>query len=503
MNLINRPIMVYMVAGLLSLFLSFYIASHIDVVNPDAICYLQSAQAMTQGLHIAMNLCGQAQWPFYSILIFLVAKTTHLSFTDSAYLLNSLFSLISVLTFIGIVQCCNPKRSHLLLWLGALVILLAHELNALRQDVIRDHGFIAFYLLSILFLLAYFKSQRWLYSLGWSMSLIIATLFRIEGAVFLLLLPCLCLLDNRFNLIKRILSFIKLQAITIVGFMLLAGWVFYHPSQNLSRLHELQYQLMQGWMDAFQNFLTHADLLAKNVLTGDSARDAHWVYSLTLFSWYLVQVIITLSFVYAALVVYAWCKRCLTIEKSFRYVLWGYIIVNVMVTFAFLIEQLFLSKRYLVALSLVLMIWIPFALKHLLDQWGEKKRITISVFVFIILSSLGGIIHLGYSKAYIRQAGEWLARNAPPEAKIYSNDYQVMYYSNHFGDAIFEKRKEFSDLNNIKDNRWSQFDYLALRIKKNERKENCWIYSEISPVPLKTFTNNRGDEVLIYKSSKS
>ena len=496
MNLLARPLTVYLAAALMSLILSLYAALHIDVVNPDAICYLQSASAMQQGLHFAMHLCGQASWPLYSALIFLMVKLTHLGVSESAYLLNSIFSLISVLSFIAITQNLNKGNKVTVLWLAALVILTAHEFNALRQDVIRDHGFMAFYLLSILFLLNYFRSMQWRDSLGWSISLVVATLFRIEGAVFLLLLPFAVYLNPRLTFFGRFKSFLRLQTLVMIIAAMVIIWLFIHPSQDLSRLHDLKYQILNGSHLVWKNFSMRSALLAKNVLTADSVHDANMVFALSLLSWYVIQIISTLSLVYALLVIYAWWKRTLATDQLSRYVLWAYIIINLLITMVFLAERYFLSQRYLMPLSLVLMLWIPFALHYLMEQYRERKWLSEIALALILLSSLGGIFHFGYSKMYIRNAGEWISQNVPPQSKLYSNDYQLKYYSNHFGNELFAKDTDFSILKTLQ---WQQYDYLALRVSKQDPEISSWIEKEIQMSPMKVFANRRGDEVVIYK----
>jgi hypothetical protein len=73
----NNNAVIYLVAALFSILLSFDGSLRATVVNPDGVCYLQSAATIaTAGVHHAMHICGQAQWPFYSILIYdLVALT--------------------------------------------------------------------------------------------------------------------------------------------------------------------------------------------------------------------------------------------------------------------------------------------------------------------------------------------------------------------------------------------------------------------------------------------
>jgi hypothetical protein len=67
----NQHAAIYLIAAFLSIFLSLDGYLRATVINPDGICYLQSAAAISSlGVHGAMQLCGQAHWPFYSILIF-------------------------------------------------------------------------------------------------------------------------------------------------------------------------------------------------------------------------------------------------------------------------------------------------------------------------------------------------------------------------------------------------------------------------------------------------
>src|SRR5207245_1741547 len=145
------------------------------------------AQTYTQsGLSSAMNLCGQSQWPFYSVLIAYFTQLTHFSYVLSAYLLNGFFSLLSVCMFLIIIKELGGTKR--VLFLAALIILLSHEFNNIRQYIIRDHGFWAFYLVSLFGLLRYVNYPTWLNGFIFSFSLLIATLFRIEGLVFLFVL---------------------------------------------------------------------------------------------------------------------------------------------------------------------------------------------------------------------------------------------------------------------------------------------------------------------------
>ena len=92
----QRDSILYLVAACCSVLISTWISVNASVINPDAICYLQSAMSMNSGLNVAANLCDQAHWPFYSALIYIVHNIIKLSYLTTAYFLNGIFSLISV-----------------------------------------------------------------------------------------------------------------------------------------------------------------------------------------------------------------------------------------------------------------------------------------------------------------------------------------------------------------------------------------------------------------------
>ena len=64
-----RYFSIYFFAIVSSIAISIWSGVSGSIVNTDGICYLQSAESLSQGLNAAMHVCDQARWPFYSILI--------------------------------------------------------------------------------------------------------------------------------------------------------------------------------------------------------------------------------------------------------------------------------------------------------------------------------------------------------------------------------------------------------------------------------------------------
>lgn len=499
---LSQPRAVYLFAICCSLLLSSWLAYKQILINPDAICYLQSAKIIgAGGLRKAMNLCPQAQWPFYSVLIYSLATIFHLSVEIAAYAVDAFFSTLTVVTFIAVVRQLGGTGR--VLWLAAAVILLAHEFNAVRHYIVRDHGYWAFYLCSLFLLLRYLSLLRWTYALGWSVSLLSATLFRLEGIVFLVLIPWGLWFLSSLSGWQRCKSFFQLNLIPLVTGTAVLGWLIFHPEislASLGRLQDVVFQIFHAGGFAWQRFQESAQAFGHSALTIDSFGEAKLVFFLAILMWYLVKLVANLSFVYSALLVYALWRKLFAFSQNARFVIISYLVVNLIITSLFLAEHFFLSKRYLIALALILMLMVPFAFEKLLAERQQLRRWVIPLIVLLwLISAVGGIVDFGHSKTYIRQAGDWLAKNIPSTALLYSNDYQVMYYSQHFGDELFEKFKEYSDPELLSHDHWKDYDYLALRISKKDLLAGKGIYQEVSGKLMQVFANSHDDEVRIYK----
>jgi hypothetical protein len=476
----------FIIAGIVSLGISYFIYTSIDVINPDAVCYLKSANAMQLGLQYAMHLCGQAVWPFYSFLIWQVAQLSHFSVDAAAFSLNAAFSLLIVWFFMGIVRALSPKQSPWLLWIAAFVIITAKTLNEVRQYIVRDHGYWAFSLLAILLLIYFMRRPRWSLAIAWGSASALAMLFRIEGAFFLIAIPFLVWFNQTLDLKKRISAFLQLNTINVLGGLALLGWIMTHPAQDIGRFKDLS---LQNFLAYFANIKIHIAHLQTYVLSHYAHSEAASVLIIMVLGWYVLAVVKNLSVLQTGLIGYAWYKKTLRPSQSEQLVLWGYILINVSFTLFFLFQYLFLSKRYLVGLSLILLLWVP----SLILTYRSKRVLQIFILAMLVLGGKSIFVQ-GYSKAYIKDAGEWVKLHVPNSASFYTNDLLVMYYSEHFGDAIFQERKRMQADRNL-----SNAEYVALRVNKKDSDTQQATVAKLQLSPVIVFANARGDQVRIYK----
>lgn len=169
-------------AAICSTLFSLWAVFRLDLVNNDAIVYLRTAEAYTQGgFNAALQTYG---WPFYSIFIAWIQQISSLSYQQSAFLLNSAFFIVICSAFIKLVQLLGANTR--VQWWSALLILVYPQLNNYRDFIIRDIGYWAFYLLAIVALASYIQQRKNRHLFLWTLYITMATLFRVEGIFFLI-----------------------------------------------------------------------------------------------------------------------------------------------------------------------------------------------------------------------------------------------------------------------------------------------------------------------------
>ncbi|KPJ67371.1 MAG: hypothetical protein AMJ43_03670 [Coxiella sp. DG_40] len=465
----------------------------------DGIGLLKAAAVFThQGIKQAVLIY---RWPLYPILIASVANIFHLSLLHSAYFLNAILDTVTVVLFIMLVKELGGTRR--LQIIAAFVILFFPYLNHFRHNVLRGHGYYAFALLAILFLIYYCRSYQWRYAIGWGLAVILATLFRIEGAVLACFLPLILLfkpgqkfiLNLKYITQAYIVHFFVIALILIYSFIVTLS----HPSgfhiPYLSRLSEFIYQMTNGMQNAWHVLQAKAAAMKSIGIWPEALYRGVITYFLTggLIAVYIGLLIATFGLLYLILSIYSLTRKIIPFDWSTKAVWTGAILLNVIVTVVFLCQQFFLSYRYIALLCLLLLLSIPFALEKLYINWKARRKLMRSRWMFplvclgLMYTVIGSVTHFGPSKTYIIKAGQWIDKNTFPISKLCCNDEQLFYYANRRGlnAADFSQNQK-------------QCDYLALKITKHEIHDNKYLkYLEMHPIKL--FHNERGDKVLIFK----
>lgn len=497
---LNHNVILYSAAIILNIFLAYLFRAYQQPFNVDGIIYLNAASAtITHGLKVAMEIYS---WPFYSILIAATSKATHLSLENSAFFLNILFTSILSVVFIALIKEFGGTLTTQ--YFALLVILTYPYLNHDRTNILRDLGYYAFFLLSFLLFIYYLRSLNWRSALMWSMSILLATLFRIEGAVILLLAPFTILLLPNLNYKNKILYFLKINTPTIIISLMMAAFVIIHHDsvKQLGRLNEFGNWVNSGFNIITHSFSTNAMLLKQNFLTPFNAGSAYIFLTGGLTALFIETVLGVLGIFYMVLVFYAFNKKLIATNYSSICAYISYLVINLLILIGFLIHQSFLSGRYVLPLCLLLLLAVPFSLSAIyLNTTKNNKWLTGLISILLLITIIDGLCHFGRSKTYIIEAGNWLDKNTAIRSQVYTNDPQLFYYAHR---SPLQYPQDFASrdkvIQNLKSLNLKHYDYVALVVRKNEYstlEQEAGIILNQQPIII--FSNKRGDKALIFK----
>ena len=484
-------------AAAASLILSAWAVYIDDVINHDGILYVQAAQLIGRGEWA--DAVSLHKWPFYSCLIALTSTITGLDLEPAAHLIDALLLALVVTSFITLVQILGGDRRTCVA--AAILVLLYPGLNEYRSYVVRDFGYLGFYLLSLAF---YFKAQNsvhWRLHAVWFSCAVIAGLFRIEG--FALLLTMLILIRAKHW--KGRVLYVKASMVTLAALavMFLAfSWWFAAKSAD-------------GVGDAMRSFVNHMlqptnrrlQVLSENLLPKYSADHAPIILLVSGITILVVEIVARLTVINAVLVGHAWYRGFLFPLAGAKRIWLSLIAVSLSILIVIVAFNFFLTGRFPLALSLILMLAAPFSLRVLYEDWRAKPRSAIAhnwkfpaVAILMMLTGLNGVTR-STDKGYLKEGALWIEANASPKASLLSNEIVVTHYA---GRDVFDEVQP-RDMEQtealLQSDTWHRYDYLALNVNHRKReKAEIWT-AQLGLKPVKIFTNRRNDQLLIFSTT--
>lgn len=461
-----------------------------EPINPDALLYLQAGQAyLSSGFKASMAVY---QWPFVPITIALTHQITHLSLEHSAYLLNIIYAMLVVYSFITLAKIVSSNR--LFPVAAAIIITIYPTLNRIALLITRDLGYWTFTLFALITLLFYARQPSWKKAFTFSVLQLFAALYRIEGFFFLVALPFGLLFMP--HLPHRFLNFLRCQLLFIL--LVIGGfiWLKAHGCNDLFTefFLALSNSITHFFSQWASEWSTKITAIIHHVLS-PVAKDSGFPMLLGgTFMIFIAAAIKAMTVLYSLLSIYG--MKCHAQKKilDFSPILITFLIVNILITMWFVIKCQFLVPRYVVPLCFLLLL---FAAQGLLQIFQSSHKIIKIIVAFILMITLiTDVIHTGPSKRYVISAGEWL-KQLPTSTSLFSNSSQVIYYA---GRPFDYKNTVYTDakLNElVKKHRLHQYHYIAVNIS----------HRDVLPITLRTlkpaavFNNPRGDKILIFNMS--
>ena len=502
-------------AAAISILLSLLVMSHHQPINPDGILYIHAAQAyLAGGIHAAMQIYPR---PFLSILMATLSQVAHLPLLVSGLIISSAFMVLLVVSFISLIKTLGGD--HRLQWLAALVILINHHLNVYRDNVMRDYGYYALAILAMIFLIRFLRDYRWRDAIAWTLIILLATLFRIEGIAFAFAGPAILLLKPKLSFIKKIGYCLRGYTLLIIIALLLGGYILMHHVQVINThtsFTQMSVQLLHGFALSSQKFHTLSNLIDTqiHVISPLEHGKAPTLLLSGIVGIFVATVISTLGIVYSILAAYAFFNQKVKTDWSGFAILFGFMIINVVVLFVWLSQQYYLPTRHVEYLSLILAAAVPYAIAAFYDNWKTRARtLTGKLWVFplmcvgLVYVTIAGIGHFGTSKTYLLTSANWLYKHVPIHHTIYTNNEQLAFYATnpygtrarHFNIILSGE----SSLDLLKQKQWHQQDYLALTFKRHKPIPVKLAESTLGFTVQKIFSNHKGDRVVIFYHSPS
>ncbi|MCP3680063.1 MAG: hypothetical protein GY782_07365 [Gammaproteobacteria bacterium] len=421
---------IYLYAILASLALTFIISSWQQPFNSDGIRYLNAAAAYQQhGFHAALAIYS---WPFMSIVIAVLASVSHLSLLHAAYLFNFIADTLTVVAAVALAPVFGFSRGQQLLLL--LLLLIFPWFNHFRTHIMRGHGYYAASLLAMLLLIYHAKQPRLLVALGFSIIAMVATLFRIEGAIILLVVPLVLLCNRDHSIGQRCWASFSCYLLPGLAVILLMVILWHQGHLSLQRIGQIKMDILQPLHQPLHAFLHARDKIAANILPFHSKHDSVWLLSGGLIAMLLQGIISALGGFYCILALYTLCQRPLLQERQASRVVMAYLLINLLIGAAFLLENFFLSRRYIALFVLIMVLILPRGISQLYHYYCRDKRwwqraILLLLLLGLLANAVATIWHFGPSKRYVIDAGAWMAQQLPADKKVYIADPQLAYYA--------------------------------------------------------------------------
>jgi hypothetical protein len=473
-----------------------------DVVNNDAVEYIRAAERFA--VRDWAGAFAVHQWPFFSALMWLTGRVFGISYEAAGYLLNSLFFSAASVFFVLVVHAFGGTTRRLVS-LAVLLAVVHPSFNEYRSFIIRDAGYLAFYLVAVFFLARCANRLSATNVIGSIAALVAATLFRIEGAVFVVAIPLLLtvVLTKTDRGPWRQLILLVLSALILT---VLLGWWLMAPKTGLpmESVADSPILVVESAWNQVLSSISHKMMVLQSEFLGPYSAEYAW----TLFVFAVAMLLASatfsqLSIPWAVLVLAAiWFNVRFPVKSLNR--LWAsLILMHLVILLVFTVINLFLASRYPLALAVTMLVLAPFALDRVtqISDWRRLSAMRRVALVILLVwaagESVSGLDNTTRARA-LKEAGLWLETQVDAPGSILTNDRRIAYYAGRHWDLGSIEPSVTNILHGLRGGLWPETTYVALRLTRGDTKTYDWVIEALGAAPLRTIDAGRGDRVLIY-----
>ena len=486
--------------------LAFSAGAHLadPLLNDDGILYLRTAQAfLTDGVAGAFGLY---EWPWHSIAIGLLQDITGMPLQWAAQAINAALASLMV---VGFVSLCREAGGDRLTLLFAAMLILAHaELNEYRSFVIRDFGFWAFSLCSLLALMRYARNGRYQDVLLWSGCILAAFLLRTE-ALFLALAGPLSLFASKAPWRQRFAAYLKFNTLLLALIPVGAVCLLAYPDildrfAATSVYQKWVYPLLQ-----VKNELWRSSAALGEIMLNEQAEDLHLLFLLaSLAAIVVTELLFALSLPAAAILGYGLWKLRLSPPPHIRWPILFYAAASLVYLSAFVLFHRFLQGRHPMLLALLIMLPAPFFLRQIYSkaiQLNRQKAFFLVLAIVLSAALVDGFVSFGHSKRHLVDALAWMEANAGANAAVRTNSQKLAFHSGRPVDwdevLLFENEGEKAVAALA-----ATGAYWLVEVNHDEPALQAALRKKVKSgglLELSRFANSRGDSVIVYREAAS
>lgn len=468
--------------------LRLYIAPNL---NTDAVLYLHCADVFREfGWDAAEAVYRR---PFYPAIIGVVGEFFGVRSLTSAILVTSFLSGATAYAFVSLVT--ELKGSFLCQRLAVLVIICFPGFANYQDYLIRDFGYWSGLMLAATALIRYTGRKKLIDVVAWVFFTGVATLFRPEAIILGMLMPIGILLCRDLTASARLRVILYCYVMPLLSASLLFLW--FVDSIAISGVYQYILQepieVIAGFFDSW---LSLTSVVRDSILNRYSEQYAGLFLISGLAGIYISQLLDGLGvwvILCAAILFYrgawVWVKSG---------VFWIALMASLIMLAIFLIDRQFLQARFTIFSCFLLLTLLCFSLANAV----ENKRLTPKWRTLLLLIALCAFIDgqysFGYSKKYISDAVNWLARYAPSQSSVISNSTQISYRSGlgfHFNDHRGLRRQTNVDSAALP----LGYDFVVWVYKRGQKASMFFQQSGVDYCAVAKFENLRGDRAIIYQ----
>ena len=443
-------------------------------LNDDSVLYFEMARLFSIGKwHESLALFN---WPLYPLLISGLHQLAGFSFELSAQILSVLFFSMTNYGLAKLIQLAGGNKHTILV--GSLLLWSSVYITGdVLGMLLRDQGFWAFFLTSLIFFVRFYRSESFSDAVFWQLSAIIATLFRIEAITYLALLPMILFFRPNTGLKIKSLLFLKSHCINLMLLILMSLTILFHESTSMSsfgRIQEVFSLFSQNSTGILSVFNAKSDLLGSAVLGSFIDEYAALSLGVTLLLIVVIKCAMTAGLLPLILGIFYFKGLApnSVMQADTKKIFFWVALLAILNAIVIIFRSYVLSGRYVIAFGFILLIFAAF---YSADLWlaSNNNRLKKRVFMIcIIIMSLCFIKNIwpksdGYN--FEQDAVRYAQTLQSDPAKVFYVSPRARYYA---GAAFDGRGYEYWPfiMRAIENKTIQNYDILVLNMSKDPDK---------------------------------